>query len=52
MLAGELIREMVKRKACPKAHVRAIIPEKDSWWHVHSDEELPDNYPIVIYIKV
>lgn len=51
MLAGELIAKMVKRNAIEKAHVRAIIPEKDSWWHVHKDEELPNNYPVVIYIR-
>lgn len=30
---------------------RAIIEGKDSWWHVHRDEELPDDCPVVVYTR-
>ena len=52
MLAGELIRQTVKSKTQDKAYVRALILEKDSWWHVHRDEELPTDYPVIIYIRI
>lgn len=51
MTAGKLINRVVTEKYRERAHVRAIIEDKDSWWHVHKDEELPNNYPVVVYIR-
>lgn len=51
MIAQDLINEVVSEEYREKAHVRAIIGDKDSWWHVHGDEELPDGYPVVVYIR-
>ena len=50
MTARDLIHKTVTREYREKAHVRAFINE-DSWWHVHRDEELPDNHPLVVYIE-
>lgn len=51
MLARDLIDEVVAGVYKEKAHVRAIIDD-GHWWHVHRDEELPDDYPVVVYIRV
>lgn len=51
MLAEDLIKAVVKKKYGGRAHVRGIIEDKDSWWHIHRDEELPDNHPVVVYIR-
>lgn len=52
MTAGDLIAKVVTEEYRDKAHIRAIIEDKDSWWHVHRDEELPTSYPVVIYICI
>ena len=52
MTAGDLIDKAVTEEYRDKAHIRAIIEGKDSWWHIHRDEELPDNYPVAVYIRV
>lgn len=52
MTAQDLINEVVTEEYEERAHIRAIIEGKDSWWHVHRGEELPDNYPVVVYIRV
>lgn len=51
MLVKELIDSVVAEDYRDKAHVRGIIGDKDSWWHVHWDEELPTDYPVVVYIR-
>jgi len=51
MTANDLIQEAVHPKYQERAHVRALIEDKDSWFHVHKDEELPDNYRVVVYIR-
>ena len=50
MVAKELIDRVVVKEYRKVAHVRAIT--EDSWWHVHGDEELPDNYPVVVYVRI
>ncbi len=52
MTAEELVVKTVKKRSQENAHVRALIPDKDSWWHVHRDEELPADYPVVVYIRI
>jgi len=52
MLAQDLINSVVAEDYREKAHVRAIIKDKDSWWHVHRDEELPEDYPLIVYIRI
>ena len=51
MLAKELIKKAVKSGYQGKAIVIAHIPDKDSWWHVHRDEEVPNDRPISVRIK-
>ncbi len=51
MIARELINGVVAEKYRDKAHVRAIIKDSDSWWHVHEEEELPSDYPAVVYVR-
>ena len=50
MLGEKLINDVVVEKYREGAHIRAIT--EDSWWHVHRDEEVPDNYPIVVYVRL
>ena len=52
MAAGDLINSTVTKKYRDKTHIRAIIEDKDSWWHVHRNEELPVDYPVIVYIRV
>lgn len=59
MLAQELIDTVVAGKYRQGAHVRAMLVDKgevlDSdtvWFHVHRDEELPNDHPVVIYVRV
>ncbi len=51
MKAIDLIEEVVTEQYREKAHVRAIIKGYDSWWHVHRDEELPNDYSVVVYVR-
>lgn len=51
MLAQEMIKECVRSGHRGQAHIRAIIPEKDSWWHVHRDEEIPADRSIQVVIR-
>ena len=39
MLAKEIIEKCVKKEYQGRAYLNAHIPEVDSWWHVHMDEE-------------
>ena len=50
MTASELIRNTVNKEYREKAHVRAIIDSYE-WWHVHRDEELPESYPCIVYVR-
>ena len=50
MLAQEVIERCVKLEYQDKSYVHAHIPEKDSWWHVHRDEEVPSDRPISIAV--
>ena len=52
MTAKELIEQTVGSQFQKHAHVRAIIPNHDSWWHVHRDEELPDDKALQVIIRV
>jgi len=51
MLAEKIIKEIVSPEYQDRAFVIAHIPEKDSWWHVHRDEEIPEDRPISVRIK-
>jgi len=51
MTAKDLIKRVVTGEYRDKAHVRAMIGDGDSWWHVHRDEELPNDYPVVVYVR-
>ncbi len=52
MKAVELINKVVVELFRKDAHVRAIIDDgKDSWFHVHKDEELPTDYPVIVYVR-
>lgn len=31
----------------PHIHLRGLLPS-NNWWHIHLDEELPDDYPVAI----
>jgi len=50
MLAQELIEKCVKPEYQRQAYVNAHIPRKDTWWHVHKDEEVPKHRPISLCI--
>ena len=52
MKAEALIKRVVKKTYQGKAYVIAHIPEHDSSWHVHRDEEVPNDRPISVRIKV
>ena len=52
MTAQDLINNVVIEEYRGRAHVRALIEDKDSWWHVHRDEELPQDYPTVVYVRM
>ena len=52
MLAKELIQRVVKGKYKDSAYVIAHIPERDSSWHVHLDEGIPEDRPISVRVKI
>jgi len=51
MLAQEVIEKCVVAEYQEKASVRAHIPEKDSWWHIHNDEEIPEDRPVSVTVR-
>jgi len=52
MKANDLIKKYVKPDFHELAHVRAYIVDKDTWQHVHKDEELPLDCEISVVIKL
>lgn len=50
MLAQKVIEQCVKSKYQGKAYVHGEIPEHDTWWHVHRDEEIPEDRPVSVKI--
>jgi len=50
MKAGTLIDGVVMAEYRERAHVRCIL-EDDMWYHIHRDEELPKDHPIVVYVR-
>ena len=52
MTGRRLINRVVSEEYRDKAHVRALIPEGDSWWHVHRDEALPKGYSLAVYVAI
>ena len=52
MQAEALIKKTVKKAYQGRAYVIAHIPEHDSSWHVHRDEEIPEDRPISVRIKL
>ena len=52
MLAEALIKRVVKKQYQERAYVIALIPEHDSSWHVHRDEEIPSDRPISVRIRL
>lgn len=52
MLAEALIKRVVKKQYQERAYVIALIPEHDSSWHVHRDEEIPLDRPISVRIRL
>ena len=50
MIAEDLINKVVTEDYQERAHVRAIIDE-DTWWHVHREEALPNDYPTIVYVR-
>ncbi len=52
MLAKALIQKVVKKQYQEKAYVIAFIPEHDSSWHVHRDEEVPSDRPVSVRITL
>jgi len=51
MKAQELIDTTVMPEYQGSATVIAHIPEHESWWHVHRDEEVPEDRPVSVRIK-
>ena len=47
MTARDLIQRYIKKKEQAKFSVLALIPS-GSWWHVHLDEELPQDNIVVL----
>ena len=52
MKAEELIKKCVKAQYQSEAFVQAHIPTKDSWWHVHNNEEVPKEKPISVVVHL
>lgn len=42
MLAGDLIKQFVKKEEQGKVAVIGLL-EGGNWWHIHRDEELPED---------
>jgi len=52
MQAKALIEKVIKKQYQENAYVMALIPEHDSSWHVHWDEEVPPDRPISVRVKL
>ena len=53
MKAIEIIEEYVKEDVKDNVGIIAISQEKDNmfWYHVHDDEEIPEDFDIAIHIR-
>ena len=51
MKAIDLIKECVVENMVKHSSVRAVTGS-NSWWHVHNDEEIPDDTDIMVCIRV
>ena len=52
MQAKALIEKVIKKRYQEDAYVMAIIPEHDSSWHVHWDEEVPTDRPLSVRVRL
>jgi len=51
MTAQELKEKVLKKKYVNCASVLGIISEAKTWYHIHNDEEIPQEHKPVISIK-